>query len=824
MLSQYAIALHRKKGSLAAGIAVGLGMSFLLGTIAMVGQTAATIKFQQLQQTINSMESYYTTELLAWHSHQVKAKLYGACNPGCGKDLCRVDMANDYLPVGTPNGALTSLPAKGSLTGSGSTIWDTAPKDMSHTEIRHRYDHLCVRQPASVSSEKSCGLIHLPGSKRSFKTCIAEGKAPPCNGGSLDLTFGNEGKLRFAFDFPQNVGQRVIKLSLQSDGSIVALGDFGPWDCDKDSGCRFFIARYLANGSLDSSFVDTTVIPPTFGYHIGWTGKGTDRARALVLQLDGKILIAGKNRAGGLDNSFVARVTGQAEFDRSFGVRGFAFPAISRGNDGLEALAIQTDGKILSAGFTSNGGGGTDFVLVRLHPNGSLDGSFGQGGIVKTNVDILDHANDILILPDDNILVAGYTSGSPSKRLALLRYLPNGDLDTSFNGTGIITTDIPGTSAQIHSIARQRDGNIVVAGIAESAIGAQFVVARYLPKGELDGSFGTAGVVLLPGAAPGEKNGSPFTTITIDEKQSILIGGTGENQNQTVLTVHRVLSTGILDSTFGSGGRSEIAFGSLNAMGYGLAFQNDGRLIIGGGVLTEAQKSQNVLARIETCSRPQNKCSSGSLITFETIPNPGGPALVPFEGMVIQDQFWETHGVRFRVLDKLTERVIDKLPVIAEVGPPRRAFLCDNCATVPARGGSMDLLDTLKDPDALAAGRFILTDDGETRKVAGVMRVEYKNPVSTASGVIIDVDGNDGVNGGERWTLDASNATGTVVVTTVLDAKGTLRKNGRMWGWSFIRPTADISSIRFTGFKLNGNFGLAFDLFSPEGDCNLEPR
>ena len=124
---------------------------------------------------------------------------------------------------------------------------------------------------------------------------------------------------------------------------------------------------------------------------------------------------------------------------------------------------VQPDGKVVAAGR-----GGTGFTLVRLQPDGSLDPTFGSGGIVDTPIgdpSLRDEAAAVALLPNGRILVAGtadYDYPFPTD-FALVRYLPNGLLDQSFGLDGIVLTQKPGEQIA-RALALTPSGKIVLAG------------------------------------------------------------------------------------------------------------------------------------------------------------------------------------------------------------------------------------------------------------------------------------------------------------------------------------------------------------------------
>src|SRR5262249_22737625 len=159
-----------------------------------------------------------------------------------------------------------------------------------------------------------------------------------------------------------------------------------------------------------------------------------------ALQTDGKLVAVGYTTSvWGSQDFALARYNADGTLDTTFGTGGKVTTDFSGGNDLAYGVALQTDGKIVAAGDTTSGGGGKNIALARYNANGSPDTTFGSGGKVTTDVSGTDDvANDVVLQSDGKIVVAGYTiTGGGKERFAVVRYTVSGSLDTSFNGTGI---------------------------------------------------------------------------------------------------------------------------------------------------------------------------------------------------------------------------------------------------------------------------------------------------------------------------------------------------------------------------------------------------
>ena len=181
--------------------------------------------------------------------------------------------------------------------------------------------------------------------------------------------------------------------------------------------------------------------------------------------------------------------------DRTFGIGGIVTTDFRGSSEGASSVAVQADGKLVAAGASDVNGNGSDFALVRYNSNGGLDTSFGAGGFVTADFGSPWEAATALALQSDGkIVVAGFTVVSFAD-FALARYNTNGTLDTTFGAGGKVITDFGAVSSQAFAVAVQPDGKIVAAGYANIDGNEDFALVRYNSNGALDTSFGTGGRV-----------------------------------------------------------------------------------------------------------------------------------------------------------------------------------------------------------------------------------------------------------------------------------------------------------------------------------------
>ncbi|HET7792802.1 MAG TPA: hypothetical protein VFL64_05405 [Rhizobacter sp.] len=323
-------------------------------------------------------------------------------------------------------------------------------------------------------------------------------------------------------------------------------------------------------GSLDTSFA-------TAGIANTAIGTGEDYAEAMVVQPDGRIVVVGSTATlQGTDITLV-RYQRDGALDTTFGNGGKVVTPVGAGSDEAYAVTLQADGKILVAGGSVQATSGIDFALLRYNADGSLDTSFGNGGKVVTAFgNATDRAQAIALQSDGKIVVGGSTSQTLSGTdFALARYNADGSLDTTFgNGGKVITALRSGTAGDaIYALALQRIAN--VEHIVAVGGDGNFLAARYTPAGTLDPSFGTGGIVTalfnsVGGAARG-------VVVTPDNK--LVLAGQIDNDHALV----RLSENGVLDGGFGVGGRVITAVTSTNWDGaQGVVRQADGKLVTGG--------------------------------------------------------------------------------------------------------------------------------------------------------------------------------------------------------------------------------------------------
>jgi uncharacterized delta-60 repeat protein len=348
-----------------------------------------------------------------------------------------------------------------------------------------------------------------------------------------------------------------------------------------DSG--FGLARYTADGVLDQSFGHGGLV----------ITRSTQRsfvANALALQSDGRILVAGM--ASDLPTASiqlaVARYNPDGSPDSAFGTAGIATMSMGAAGAQANTLALQPDGRILVAGtLFAHGTTEDEFALARFTPAGDPDASFGSDGFVSTHVGAGASAGQSLaVQPDGQILVAGtaFSNGLTDDDFALVRYTPDGRLDPQFGTAGIVTTDFGSGEAgarpsldRAGGVAIDPNARIVVAGSRRGEHQA-FAVARYNPDGSLDSSFGAGGKAQVAATDP-----QVYAVVIQSTGDVILAGTTGSLSSGTApFALVRFLTDGRADQAFGSAGLVTTSFEGSRSGARAATAQADGKLLIGG--------------------------------------------------------------------------------------------------------------------------------------------------------------------------------------------------------------------------------------------------
>ncbi len=312
--------------------------------------------------------------------------------------------------------------------------------------------------------------------------------------GSLDTTFGSGGKTITASN---GLGVRVAAAQYTSTDTtgnankIVAMGN---------TSTGITLARYNANGTLDPSFGSNGLVT---------TAINGNAFSVAIQPADGKIVVGGFLTS----NAFLLlRYNTNGTLDTTFGSNGQVTTSMPAGDDWIESVVVQTDGKIVAGGraaYDPNPNGGTlpEFTLARYNSDGSLDSTFGSGGIVHTlwsgTGGGAGAIHGLALQSNGQIVAAGvaWPSNPGGHAWGLARYNTDGSLDATFGTGGLVSLDTPVSydfhNNEAHSVALQPNGELVVLGTAyDASINHTFAVVTLTASGSLDTAFGGNGFVL----------------------------------------------------------------------------------------------------------------------------------------------------------------------------------------------------------------------------------------------------------------------------------------------------------------------------------------
>ena len=432
-----------------------------------------------------------------------------------------------------------------------------------------------VVEKATTGSSGTCPPL-LPA-PTSDTTCY---EAMP---GCLDITFGMNGIVITDASAMNLGGNQVHGILIQTDGRVIASGITNG---GVDAGGDFVVLRYHTDGSLDTTFGDPDPLNPPLrlGYVRTRFTSGVDMSLTSILQPDGKIVLAG--RASGV--WAVARYNTDGTLDTTFGSGGKTTLNVT--GSSVEDMAIQADGKLVLIGAPA-------FTIMRLNQNGSPDAGFGSGGMVSANPTSSKRSSGFAyavaiqripaVTGAERIVVGGWANNP--RAFALMRFAPNGALDTTFGSSGRAYTSFFGFGDEIRALAIDQSNRIVAAGHTNAASSncgfyvMDFAVARFTQNGLIDNSFSGDGRVSTDGY--GGMNEAKGLLLQPDGK--VVITGSNYSSDSSVIdfALVRYNGDGTPDSSFGALGTGLVTtdFGPQDDVSYAIAQQPwDGKIVVAG--------------------------------------------------------------------------------------------------------------------------------------------------------------------------------------------------------------------------------------------------
>jgi uncharacterized delta-60 repeat protein len=340
-------------------------------------------------------------------------------------------------------------------------------------------------------------------------------------------------------------------LGVTSDGKILLYADiFG-------NGANMLqpsVTRLNADGTVDTSFA-------TAGTLVLSSGENASSFASMQVLPDGRVLLAGALQNAGDNDYYVVRLLPSGKFDPSFGNQGKVSVDLNFGSDDY-AVALVPDGHngYLIAGNTTTGNT-TQLAIVRIDDSGNLDTDFGNGGVIMAPaIGPKDSASLIYQGSDGKLLVLGLTGDGTTSDLAAARFLPTGDLDTTFGKNGTTKVALGWMYSQLFAVGAQSDGRLVISGRNYSN-NYYTMLLGLTPDGNPDTKFGTNGVLAT---GTGANYFGPTTVSFVQSDGTILVLDGGPEANYQHIDLSRYLATGSADATFGKNGNLDLQIGSTS--------------------------------------------------------------------------------------------------------------------------------------------------------------------------------------------------------------------------------------------------------------------
>ena len=389
-----------------------------------------------------------------------------------------------------------------------------------------------------------------------------------------------------AFATPAQV---TIYVSPVNDAPI-ANDDFGPgFATDQDT--PLLLPNLQANdsdvdgGTLEIASWDTgatlglVTTVPAWKLHsysqLDFYLNNDDAGFSVLIQADGLAVVAGSTTVSGPRDFALARYNPDGSLDLSFSQDGMLTTDFSFYDEAF-AILQQPDGKLIAVGYTNNGPN-TDFALARYNTDGSLDPSFDGDGKLVSNLGGNEWGQAAFLQPDGKIVVGGYVDYGGTADFVVARYNPDGSLDLSFDSDGFTTTDL-GDYDVLNALFVQPDGKIVAGGYSWNAGTSDFALARYNADGSPDTSFDGDGMLLTDFFG---SNDALYGLAWLPGDQ-ILAAGVAMNAAQDYALV-RYNADGSLDTSFDGDGKLIADFGGSDFCN-DLAVQPDGKILLSGHV------------------------------------------------------------------------------------------------------------------------------------------------------------------------------------------------------------------------------------------------
>lgn len=506
-----------------------------------------------------------------------------------------------------------------------------------------------------------------------------------------------------------------------------------------------------------------------------------DRANAVAVQPDGRIVVAGSSSNASNLDFFLFRLLDDGSLDSDFNYDGTVTTAVGSGDDEVLAISLQDDGKIIAAGYSSNGTD-RDFALARYNSDGSLDRNFGLEGLVVTSVgNSDDEITGIVLQADGSILVTGSALGTAGRVIVLGRYFSDGTLDPDFGDDGFSFTGV-GEDVQAESIALLDDQQILVAGTYSEGDKTGMMIVGFTPDGQLDTGFGDNGIAV---AADGEMQSEGYG-LALRSNGKILVAGAVGQEGKRDAALFQFLATGAPDTDFEDNGVLVTAVSAEDDVLYDVVVTGD--LVAASGSTMVGSSPNFLFITYEKSGVTVQKAS----LTTETNRQNNSSSWLQISDLQVEDSFSEYNNDTTAdnvVVDVLTTEFSDGADIataldvvsaasIVAVGVSRHGEATSAAVT------RYQMANIMGDPADLSKGsEYVLTGEPyNVTRVSAVIPVKILSDIGnvTQRGIVFNINPNpvltDGSDGGApNITNDtdshfSSGATVTLKISTDVDA------------------------------------------------------
>jgi len=452
------------------------------------------------------------------------------------------------------------------------------------------------RRPSPDARERAPRPLALLVVATAIATTVATFGAPAAAtaqlAGALDATFGTAGTVALPLE-PGGKRDEAFALAIDGDDGLLVAGYVNqPPDA-------FAVVRLLDGGTPDTTFGAGGTARVTFGP----ATNDHAQARAMVVQPNGRIVLAGRFKLTNNQDFAVARLLATGAPDTTFSGDGKVVTAFeATRDDEARAVALTSDDKIVVAGVAVVGSSNRDVAVARYESDGDLDLTFSGDG--KATLDFGaaggdDEAAAVAVDADDRILVAGYSEDAGSRDLLVFRLTTSGALDPTFNGgTGSVRIAFGSGENTAAALAVQPDGRILVAGTFRVGSVGRFAVARLEENGTLDPSFGTGGRTTTQIGSSAEARG-----LALHPSGRFTLGGIATVSGKTRYAVAQYRANGSLDPTFGAQGVVTAAIAAVSDEANAIVQQPDGKIVLAGNTTPSGSQRDFGLVRLtfSTC-------------------------------------------------------------------------------------------------------------------------------------------------------------------------------------------------------------------------------